>query len=104
MTDNIAVPSEIAQAFLDYETARSARARWAEEEKKLKIKITTFLGYEDDDPKPVPVTAVAPSGVKLFKVSVGTWRGLDTAYLKANFPDVYASCERTKPTKAIKPV
>lgn len=107
MTDEermiIAVPIEIANAYEQYLLAQQARARWAEEEKKHKEKILTFLGYEDDDPKPLPVTAVTPSGVEMFRVSIGRWQGLDFQYFKTKYPDVYAECERSKPTKALKP-
>lgn len=100
--DEVVIRTSIAIAFDDYEAARSARASWAAEEKRLKEIILEALGYDDDDPKPVPVVAVAPSGVPIFKVTVGSWKGLDVQYLKANFPDVYATCERNRPTKAIK--
>jgi len=101
--DEVAVPVEIADTFEAYLTAKLARARWAEEEKALKDKILLFFGYDDEDPKPQPVTATSPNGVPLFRVSVGSWKGLDFNHLRDHYPDVYAACERTKPTKAIKP-
>lgn len=99
----VAVPHEIADAYAQYLVAQSARARWAEEERRNKEKILTFLGYDDDDEKPLPATVVAPSGVEMFRVSIGHWRGLDFQYFKAKYPDIYAECERSKATKALKP-
>lgn len=100
--EQIAVPVEIAEAFEQYQVAKSARARWAQEEKEIKEKLLTFLGYDDEDPKPQPVTAVTPKGTPIFEVTIGNWRGMDFDHLKSNFPDVYAICERNKPTKGLR--
>lgn len=107
MTDDsesidIAVPQTIAELYTRYEEAKAARAQWADEEKSIKVQILNYLGYEGDDEEPKPVRAVAPSGVPLFKVTIGSWKGLDFNYLRTNHPDVYAASERTKPTMALK--
>lgn len=103
MSEEIDVPADIAKAFEDYQQAKQARARWAEEEKAIRQRILAHLGYDDEDPKPLPVTAVSGTGAELFKVSVGNWRGMDFNHLREHYPDVYAICERSRPTLTLKP-
>ena len=60
------------------------------------------LGYSDDE-KPTPREIVDPiTGVVMFSVKVGKWRGMDFQYLKETYPHIYAECELSKPTVSIK--
>ncbi|WP_406530717.1 hypothetical protein [Streptomyces sp. I8-5] len=100
--DLVQVGQEIADDWQAYETARAARARWADEEKRLKTKLLLALGYAEDDESPAPVQAVAPSGEPLFRVAIGLYRGMDFNYLRTNYPHIYAECETSKATKSLK--
>lgn len=98
------VDDDTATTYTEYLKAKKARARWAEEEKRLRNRIIANMGYADDDPNPSPLTAVDSAGVPLFKVTVGSWHGLDFNALRTDYPDVYAACETSKPTQTIKPI
>lgn len=101
--DKVNATPELLKAVADYQKAKEARGRWEAEEKRLKAEILDVLGYADDDEKPAPLNIVDPiSGCVMFAVKVGSWRGMDFNHLRSAYPDVYAACETTKPTKAIK--
>lgn len=101
--DTVPANPEILAAVAAYQKAKEARGRWEAEEKRLKAEILDVLGYADDDEKPQPVNVVDPiSGCVMFAVKVGSWRGMDFGHLRDAYPDVYAACETTKPTKSIK--
>lgn len=102
MSDEIVVPHTIAEDFALMIKAREAKARWAAEEKDRKERILAYLGYDPEDPKPVPVLAVAPSGVPLFQVKVSRRKGLDLKYFRDAHPAVYAECETSTPVKSIR--
>lgn len=105
MTDQpeeVVISNATAQLWEDYAEASSSRAKWEAEEKRLKAKLFGSLGFEDDDPKPQPVTAVDPNGHSIFSVVVGTWHGLDQKALKAERPDIWAQYETSKPTRRFK--
>lgn len=86
----------------DYQRAKEARARWQAEENRLKAELLETLGYSDDE-KPTPQDIVDPiTGVTMFSVKVGKWRGMDFQYLKETYPHIYAECELSKPTVSIK--
>jgi hypothetical protein len=99
--EEVVVSSRIANLYADLERAIAARAEWQNEEARLKAAILAELGYVDDESKPTPRSAYDPDGHQLFRVTIGTWRGIDTKYLKSVHPDVYAECETSKPTKKI---
>lgn len=89
--------TEVTPAMLTdfelYEQARLAKSSWTAEEKRLKARLLEKLGYDQDEPKPSPVTAVL-AGEPVFEVRVGNRKGLDIKYLKEEHPDVYAECEK----------
>lgn len=99
--DHVVVPAEVAGNIATYLTYSEARYKFEKAERELKRHILASLGYEDGDPKPVPCVAVSPNDVPLVRVTVGQWRGLDTAYLKDKYPHIYAECEKVKPTLRI---
>lgn len=100
--DEVVVSSRVASAGEQLKAASEQRARWEAEEARLKELIFEGLGYDPEDPKPQPVVAVDPEGHRLFRVTVGTWRGLDQKALKTERPDVYATFETSKSTKSIR--
>jgi hypothetical protein len=100
----VAVDTDAYDTYMSYLNAKKARARWADEEKRLRTRLLATLGYAEDDENPTPAVATGPDGKPLFKVTIGQWRGLDFNALRNNYPDVYAACETSKPTQAIKPV
>lgn len=101
--ERVIVSSAAAQAYVDLEAATNARAQWEAEEKRLKALILAELYGEEGDEKPWPIVATDMAGHELFKVTIGTWRGLDQKYLKAKYPQTYAESETSKPTRTIRP-
>lgn len=85
-----------------YGEAQRARLRWEQEEQSLKAAILEALDYDEDDPKPQPVTVLDVNDNPFYEVRIGTWRGHDYKWLKATHPDIMALAERTKPTKTIR--
>lgn len=100
----VTVSSEVPTDFMNYnyyaERANYYKKRAAEE----KAKILLRLGYEAGDPKPEPCVAVSPTGHPVGRVTVGTYRNVDLTYLKDKYPQVYAECEKVKPTLIIRMV
>jgi hypothetical protein len=102
-TDRVPANADILHKVADYQRAKESRARWEAEEKRLKEEILETLGYDPEDPKPTPMEIIDPiTGVVMFSVKVGTWRGMNFGYLKETYPDVYAECESSKKTLGIK--
>lgn len=99
-----AVPAtpEVLSTASQYARAKEARARWEAEEKRLKEELLDALGYDPDEPKPVPVDVIDGNGEVAFSVKVGRYRGLDFTHLRNTYPHIYAECETTKATKSIK--
>lgn len=105
MTVHQVVPPSVIKKVYDYDKARSARARWKSEEDRLKAEILEDLGYDPEDPAaPEPMSAVTDDGLVIFEVTVGRWSGLNFKHFRDNHPDVYAECETSKATLAIKTV
>jgi hypothetical protein len=102
MTKRIKANPSLLDKVFRYYTAKKAKARWEEEEKKLKAELLEELGYDEDDPKPEPVIVEDEDGNEVFAVKRGTWRGLNQKYLKDHHPQVYAECEASKATLTIK--
>lgn len=101
--DRIPATPAILHQVADYQRAKEARARWQAEEKRLKTEILETLGYDGTEEKPTPLEVIdSITGVVMFSVKVGTWRGMDFKYLKDRHPQVYAECEATSPTLSIK--
>lgn len=102
-TDRVNATPAVLHKVADYQRAKEARARWQAEENRLKEEILSTLGYADDDEKPQPLNVVDPiTGVIMFSVKIGKYRGLDFNHLRTTHPAVYAECETAKPTKSIK--
>lgn len=92
----------LTDLLTEYDQAKKAHAAWKAQEKNLRAAILDALGYEPDDSKPEGVTVTTGDGeTEVFKVTTGTWRGLDQKYLKEHHPDVYAECESSKVTLKI---
>lgn len=102
MTKRIKADSFLRDLVFRYYTAKKAKARWQEEEDKLKAEMLEALGYDPDDPKPEPLIVEDEHGNEVFAVKRGTWRGLNQKYLKERHPEVYAECEASKATLTIK--
>lgn len=102
MTKRVKANASLMDKVIRYTTAKKAKARWEEEEKKLKSELLDELGYDEDDPKPEPVVVETLEGDEVFSVKRGTWRGLNQKYLKERHPQVYAECEASKATLTIK--
>lgn len=94
---------EILTKVAEYQKAKQARAQWETAEKDLKAEILEECGFDPDDEKPVPLQVVDPiTGVIMFEIRVGNWRGMNFRYLKEQHPAIYAACETSKPTLSIK--
>lgn len=103
MTDKVNATPELLRRVADYNKARQARARWEAEEKLAKGEILEALGYDSEDEKPQPVDVIDPiSGVVMFSVRVGKWRGTNLKALAEERPDILAMYATTKPTLSIK--
>ena len=102
MSDEVTASAELATLYAEYVRAKEARARWADEEKRLKESIDSALYEDPDDPKPLPVKVVDESGTPVFEVRIGNYRGLDFTYLRNTYPHIYAECETRTATKSIK--
>lgn len=101
-SEEVRVSEEVALFWAKYENATRMRLHYLKEEKELKEKLLLALGYDEEDEKPVPVTAVGYNDEPLFRVDVGRWRGLDTQYLKERHPEIYAECEKTRATRRLR--
>jgi hypothetical protein len=103
--DKVPATPALLHRVADYRRAKEARARWEAEEKAIKEEILETLGFDtdDDDAKPTPVDVVDPiTGVTMFGVKVGRWRGTNIKALKEERPDILAQYETSKPTVSIK--
>lgn len=94
MSDEVTADAETRKKWERYKTAKEAKSRWTAEEKAAKEALLEDLGYEPDDPKPVPTDVVDEDGTPVCSVRVGSRKGLDIKYLRSKHPDVYAECEK----------
>lgn len=101
-TPEIPVPDEILAAYNRLKESRVQKARWEQTEQDARHQILTYLGYQPDDPKPPSCIVRGGDGRPAFEVRGGYRRGVDTKYLKAEHPGIYAECEKKTPTITIR--
>ena len=103
MTDEwTPVTPEVERLWSEYEAVYRAKGHFTKMEKDLKAQLCEKLGYDPDDPKPQPFNACTESGEPLFKVNIGSSTRPDVTYLKTTYPEIYAECEKTSPSKSFR--
>jgi hypothetical protein len=94
--------NEVAALYASYTSVRSAKSRLEKQEKELREKLLLAAGYTTDDPKPPDASVQGYDGSPMYQVKVSYRKGLDTAYFKDKYPEIYAECEKVSPVKQIK--
>lgn len=99
--ESTVVSRNIVLKLADYAKAKAARARWADEEKRLKEEILADMAYPVDEPVN-DLDVRNGDGDPVALVKVGTYRGMDFNHLRDTYPNIYAECETSKATVSIK--
>ncbi|MYV58005.1 hypothetical protein [Streptomyces sp. SID3212] len=89
----------LAELFEQKRKAGENKNQWLRYEKQTTAKILGMLGYERD-PKTRPADTVIKG---VLRVEVKPITRMDLDYLRENYPQIAAECERTSYTTYIRP-
>jgi hypothetical protein len=104
VNDPVTVDDSYAQRFAELASAREAKAKSAAYYDDLKASLLADMGFDPDDDRPQPCTAVDSENRPLFRVDVSYRKGFDKKGFESTHPALFAQFETLSPVKTIKPV
>lgn len=102
MSEPVTVDDSYAQRFAELASARDRMTKSAAYYDDLKAALLADMGFDPDDERPQPCTAVDSENRPLFRVDITYRKGFDKKGLEARYPAVFAEFELLTPVRSVK--